>query len=80
MNIVPPDGNPAIVQYQAGVKDGGASQACTVNADAEPLGCKIENLTPARAFTIQVKGCLPLSAGCGNFKEMTIWTKPNGMN
>ncbi len=77
VKIVPPDGNPAIAQYQASVKLGSAPQTCSVKAEADPLGCKIGNLTPAKKFTIQVKGCLPASAGCGNFKEKPMWTKPN---
>ncbi len=78
MSVVPPDGNPEIEQYQARVKGGSASQTCTVNANAEPLGCHVEHLTPAREFTIEVNGCLPRSVGCGNFKEKFLWTRPNG--
>ncbi len=77
VKIVPPDGNPAIAHYEASVKLGSASQACSVKAEADPLGCKIGHLTPAKEFTIQVKGCLPASAGCGNFKKKAMWTKPN---
>ncbi len=77
VKIVPPDGNPAIEQYEASVKLGSASQACSVKAEADPLGCEIGNLTPAKQFTIQVKGCLPASAGCSSFKEKVMWTKPN---
>ncbi len=78
VSIVPPDGNPEIEQYQARVKDGSASQTCNVNANAEPLGCHIEHLLPAREFTIEVSGCLPISVGCGIFKEKSLWAMPNG--
>ncbi len=77
VKIVPPRGNPAIAQYQVGVKFGSAPQACNVKAGADLLGCNIKNLTPAKECTIQVKGCLPASAGCGTFIEKAIWTKPN---
>ncbi len=78
VSIVPPDGNQEIEQYQARVKSGSASQTCNVNANAELLGCNIEHLMPAREFTIEVSGCLPRSVGCGNFKEESLWTRPNG--
>ncbi len=78
MSILPPDGNPEIEQYQARVKLGNASQTCYVHASASPLGCEVEHLAPAREFTIEVRGCLPGSVGCGNFKEKSFWTNPNG--
>ncbi len=78
VKIVPPDGNPEIAQYQASAGLGSSSQTCNVKADADPLGCLIDKLSPAREYAVEVKGCLPDSAGCGNFKEKAIWTKPNG--
>ncbi len=78
VKIDPPSGNPAIAHFQASVTLDASSQTCNVKADADPLGCLIDKLSPAREYTVQVKGCLPDSAGCGSFKEKAIWTKPNG--
>ncbi len=78
VNIVPPDGNPATEEYQASVKLGSPSQTCSVKADVDPLGCKIENLSPAREYVILVKGCLPSSVGCGASLEKVFWTTPKG--
>ncbi len=73
---MPPEGNREIEQYQASAKLGSSSQVCTVKADVKPLGCKIENLAPAREYHIQVRGCLPSSVGCGAFVEKAVWTTP----
>ncbi len=78
VNIVPPDGNPVTEEYQASVKLGSPSQTCNVKADADPLRCKIENVSPAREFVIQVQGCLPSSNGCGASLEKAFWTTPKG--
>ncbi len=40
---------------------------------------KLTVFLPARKYNVQVKGCLPDSAGCGSFKEKAMWTKPNRM-
>ncbi len=78
VNIVPPDGNPATEEYQASVKLGSPLQSCKVKADADPLGCKIENVSPAREYVILVKGCLPSSVSCGASLEKAFWTRPSG--
>ncbi len=79
MKILPPAGNAAIAQYQATVEHGSPSQTCNTKTDVDPLGCQIDSLLPARRYIIQVKGCLPASAGCGSFVEKAMWTKPNRM-
>ncbi len=76
MEIVPPEGNPSIEKYEVNAKS--SSQACVAVVGVLPLGCTLDSLNAATEYTVQVKSCLPSSAGCSVFREETFWTRPKG--
>ncbi len=67
IKFIAPDGNPAIVIFEARVKGGSSDQSCT-----------IRKLHPAREYVIAARACLPKLEGCSAEIEKIVWTMPPG--
>ncbi len=69
-----PKENNVIKRYEAYIKDGHPEQVCLIKANEDPLMCTISGLSPAQAYTVGVKACVPGSNGCGPALEKPLRT------
>ncbi len=69
-----PKENNVIKRYEAYIKGGRPEQACLIKANEDPLVCTINGLSPAQAYTVGVKACVPGSNGCGPSLEKPLRT------
>ncbi len=65
-------------RYHGKVRNESTTIGCEVEADAEPLECELEGLTPSVKHIIVEYACLPDSLGCGVEIEEGFWTPPMG--
>ncbi len=65
VKIEEPDENNVIKHYEAFVEGGTPQQACSVQANADPLLCTIRGLSPSHEYTVGVKACVHGENGCG---------------
>ncbi len=75
----PPNGDPNIDVFEAGVVGGTSEQKCDIKATADPLQCEVPNLSPNTAYTVTVTACMPDAAGCGAAVPKATLTLPNRM-
>ncbi len=78
VKFIAPDGNPAIVIFEARVKGGSSDQSCSVGVSSMGSECTIRKLHPAREYVIGARACLPKLEGCNAEIEKTVWTMPPG--
>ncbi len=69
-----PKENNVIKRYEAYIKGGRPEQTCLIKASEAPLACTINGLSPAQAYTVGVKACVPGSNGCGPALEKSFST------
>ncbi len=79
VKAIPPSGNPAIDTYEATVVGVTPVKKCTVMASASSLQCEISGLTQNTEYTISMRACMPISAGCGADVTGKTKTLPNRM-
>ncbi len=79
VKTTPPNGNPNIDVFEAGVVGGTPEQKCDIEATADPLQCEVPNLSPNTAYTVSVTACMPDAAGCGAAVPKATLTLPNRM-
>ncbi len=75
-----PEDAPGIDRYYGKVQNESKVFECEVAADAEPLECELESLTPSVKHIVVGYACLPDSLGCGEKIEESFWTPPMGKN
>lgn len=77
VKATPPAGNPAIEEYEATVVGVTPVKKCKVMASVSPLQCDLTGLDPNTQYSISMKACLPVSAGCGAGVTKPTKTLPN---
>ncbi len=73
-----PEDAPGIDRYYGKVQNESITIECEVAADAEPLECELEGLTPSVKHIVVGYACLAGSLGCGEKIEEGVWTLPMG--
>ncbi len=73
-----PTGNRGINHFEVSVEGGCTEKKCTLAKSASPLQCQFGGLLPATRYAINVRSCLPKSAGCSGNVTLLAVTTPDG--